>query len=160
MRWPVAKILDQGNKQGKLTIKTTDMETVYDMGTKMIDSMTKERVMAGDVISIDKSSGKITKLGRSYARSRDYDAMGADTKFVQCPEGELQVRKEVVHTVSLHELMSSTQERRASWPCFPVILERYGVRFAIRSTRSRGVERRGQGRHHPGRAVYRRGAYA
>jgi DNA helicase TIP49 (TBP-interacting protein) len=31
------------------------------MGTKMIDSMTKERVMAGDVISIDKSSGKITK---------------------------------------------------------------------------------------------------
>jgi RuvB-like protein 2 len=93
-----------GNKQGKLTIKTTDMETIYDMGTKMIDSMTKERVMAGDIVSIDKSSGKITKLGRSYARSRDYDAMGADTKFVQCPDGELQVRKEIVHTVSLHEI--------------------------------------------------------
>lgn len=93
-----------GNKQGKLTIKTTDMETVYDMGTKMIDSMTKEKVMAGDVISIDKSSGKISKLGRSYTRSRDYDAMGQDTKFVQCPDGELQVRKEVVHTVSLHEI--------------------------------------------------------
>ena len=94
----------QGNKQGKLTIKTTDMETIYDMGTKMIDSMSKERVMAGDVISIDKSSGRITKLGRSYTRSRDYDAMGADTKFVQCPDGELQKRKEVVHTVSLHEI--------------------------------------------------------
>ena len=80
------------------------METIYDMGTKMIDSMTKERVMAGDVISIDKSSGKISKLGRSFARSRDYDAMGADTKFVQCPDGELQVRKEIVHTVSLHEI--------------------------------------------------------
>lgn len=87
-----------------MTIKTTDMETIYDMGTKMIDSMTKERVMAGDVISIDKASGRIIKLGRSYARSRDYDAMGADTKFVQCPDGELQVRKEVVHTVSLHEI--------------------------------------------------------
>ena len=80
------------------------METIYDMGAKMIESMTKERVMAGDVISIDKASGKITKLGRSYTRSRDYDAMGADTKFVQCPDGELQVRKEVVHTVSLHEI--------------------------------------------------------
>ncbi len=80
------------------------METIYDMGTKMIDSMSKERVMAGDVISIDKSSGKITKLGRSYTRSRDYDAMGADTKFVQCPDGELQKRKEVEHTVSLHEI--------------------------------------------------------
>ncbi|KAF2462343.1 TIP49 C-terminus-domain-containing protein [Lineolata rhizophorae] len=92
------------NKQGKLTIKTTDMETIYDMGTKMIDSMTKEKVMAGDVISIDKASGKITKLGRSFTRSRDYDAMGADTKFVQCPDGELQQRREVVHTVSLHEI--------------------------------------------------------
>jgi len=33
--------------------------------------------------------------------SRDYDATGAQTRFVQCPEGELQKRKEVVHTVSL-----------------------------------------------------------
>lgn len=80
------------------------METIYDMGSKMIDSMTKERVIAGDVISIDKASGRITKLGRSYTRSRDYDAMGADTKFVQCPDGELQQRREVVHTVSLHEI--------------------------------------------------------
>lgn len=93
-----------GTKQGKLTIKTTDMESVYDMGSKMIDAMTKERVMAGDIISIDKSSGKITKLGRSYAKSRDYDAMGVDTKFLQCPDGDLQKRKEVVHTVSLHEI--------------------------------------------------------
>jgi len=93
-----------GTKQGKLTIKTTDMESVYDMGSKMIDSMTKERVMAGDIISIDKASGKITKLGRSYAKSRDYDAMGADTKFLQCPDGDLQKRKEVTHTVTLHEI--------------------------------------------------------
>ena len=94
----------QDSKKGKLTIKTTDMETIYDMGTKMIDSMSKERVIAGDIISIDKLSGKVSKLGRSYARSRDYDAIGADTKFVQCPDGELQKRKEVVHTVSLHEI--------------------------------------------------------
>jgi RuvB-like protein 2 len=80
------------------------MESVYDMGSKMIDAMTKERVMAGDIISIDKSSGKISKLGRSFAKSRDYDAMGVDTKFLQCPDGDLQKRKEVVHTVSLHEI--------------------------------------------------------
>lgn len=91
-------------KTGRLTLCTTDMETVYDLGTKMIDSLTKEKVSAGDVITIDKASGKITKLGRSFSRSRDYDAMGSQTRFVQCPEGELQKRKEVVHTVSLHEI--------------------------------------------------------
>lgn len=52
-------------------------------------------------MTIDKASGKITKLGRSFTRSRDYDAMGPQTRFVQCPEGELQKRKEVVHVVSL-----------------------------------------------------------
>ena len=30
--------------------------------------------------------------------------MGPQTRFVQCPEGELQKRKEVVHVVSLHEI--------------------------------------------------------
>jgi len=89
---------------GKLTLKTTDMETIYDLGQKMIESLTKEKVSAGDVITIDKASGRISKLGRSFARAKDYDAMGSETRFVQCPEGELQKRKEMVHTVSLHEI--------------------------------------------------------
>ena len=100
----IDRSISGGTKQGKLTIKTTDMETVYELGAKMIEGLSKEKVVAGDVISIDKASGRVIKLGRSYSRSRDYDAMGADTKFVQCPEGELQKRKEVVHTVSLHEI--------------------------------------------------------
>ena len=100
----IDRSLTGATKTGKLTIKTTDMETVYDLGNKMIDCLNKEKVMAGDVINIDKSSGKITKIGRSFTRARDYDAMGADTKFVQCPEGELQKRSQVTHTVSLHEI--------------------------------------------------------
>jgi RuvB-like protein 2 len=91
-------------KIGKLTLKTTEMETIYDLGTKMIDCIMKEKIQAGDVITIDKATGKVTKLGRSFARARDYDATGAQTRYVQCPEGELQKRKEVVHTVSLHEI--------------------------------------------------------
>ena len=42
-------------------------------------------------------------------------AAGPTTKFVQCPEGELQKRKEVVHVVTLHEIdviNSRTQARR------------------------------------------------
>ncbi|GAA0184063.1 hypothetical protein LIER_31372 [Lithospermum erythrorhizon] len=92
------------SKTGKLTLKTTEMETVYDLGAKMIEGLGKEKVQSGDVIGIDKASGKITKLGRSFTRSREYDAVGAQTKFVQCPDGELQKRKEIVHCVTLHEI--------------------------------------------------------
>lgn len=91
-------------KTGRLTLCTTEMETVYDLGTKMIEGLVAEKVTAGDVITIDKATGRINKLGRSFTHARDYDAMGSQTRFVQCPEGELQKRKEVVHTVTLHEI--------------------------------------------------------
>ena len=44
--------------QGKLTLKSTEMETIYDLGQKMIESLQKEKVTAGDVITIDKASGR------------------------------------------------------------------------------------------------------
>ena len=62
-----------GDKTGKLTIKTTDMETIYDLGQKMIDSLAKEKVQSGDIINIDKATGKISRLGRSLQRARDYE---------------------------------------------------------------------------------------
>ncbi len=40
---------------------------------------------------------------RSYGKMRDYEVTG-NVKFVKCPEGELQRRREVLHTVSLHEI--------------------------------------------------------
>jgi len=91
-------------KTGRVTLCTTEMETVYDLGARMITALQQEKISAGDVISIDRASHRVTKLGRSFTRSRDYDAMGPSVRFVQCPEGELQKRKEVVHTVSLHEI--------------------------------------------------------
>lgn len=33
-----------GTKVGKLTLKSTDMETIYDLGNKMIEALMKEKV--------------------------------------------------------------------------------------------------------------------
>ncbi|GKE90558.1 RuvB-like protein 2 [Tanacetum coccineum] len=45
------------SKTGKLTLKTTKMETVYDLGAKMIEALGKDNVQSSDVIAIDKASG-------------------------------------------------------------------------------------------------------
>lgn len=58
----------QAAKTGKVTMKTTEMETIYDLGKKMIESLQKEKVSSGDIIAIDKASGRVSKLGRSFAR--------------------------------------------------------------------------------------------
>lgn len=34
-----------GTKIGKLTLKSTDMETIYDLGNKMIEALMKEKVI-------------------------------------------------------------------------------------------------------------------
>jgi RuvB-like protein 2 len=96
--------LEPGKSSGRITLCTTEMETIYDLGHKMLEHLRKEKISSGDVIRIDKGSGKISKLGRSFARSRDYDAVSSSTKFVATPEGELQKRKTVNHVVSLHEM--------------------------------------------------------
>ncbi|OAF71678.1 RuvB-like helicase 2 [Intoshia linei] len=101
---PTASTLGSVKAIGKLTLKTTDMEAIYDLGDRMIESLTKEKVTAGDIITVDKTSGKINKLGRSFSKARDFDASGSQVRFLQCPEGEIQKCKQVVHTISLHEI--------------------------------------------------------
>jgi RuvB-like protein 2 len=96
--------LEPGKSSGRITMCTTEMETVYDLGHKMLEQLRREKVSSGDVIRIDKGSGKVSKLGRSFGRSRDYDAVSSTTKFVSTPDGELQKRKTVSHVVSLHEM--------------------------------------------------------
>ncbi|XP_062151066.1 uncharacterized protein LOC133859613 [Alnus glutinosa] len=41
------------SKIDKLTLKSTEMETVYDLGAKMIEALGKEKVQSGDVVAID-----------------------------------------------------------------------------------------------------------
>ncbi len=139
----------QGAKMGKLTLKTTEMETVYDLGAKMIDSLTKEKVTAGDIVTIDKATGRISKLGRSFTRARDYDAMGP----------QVSASLTLSHTHTLHyrlslsnalrvsyrrerklftpclcmRLMLSTVGVKVSWHCSRVILERLRVKLENRS---------------------------
>ena len=60
----------------KFTAKHYPTMDIYDLGQKMIDALSKEKVQAGDVITIDKASGKISKLGCSFSRAHDYAVMG------------------------------------------------------------------------------------
>ncbi|CCW60666.1 unnamed protein product [Phytomonas sp. EM1] len=101
---PSTNPAEAGSRSGQLVLKTSDMESMFDLGQKMIESLQKEKVQVGDIITIDKATGRINKLGRSFVHSKDFDAMSSNTRFVQTPEGELSKRKEVVHTVTLHEV--------------------------------------------------------
>lgn len=49
-------------------------------GTRAVPFLTLSLPCHRDVITIDKATGKISKLGRSFTRARDYDAMGSQVR--------------------------------------------------------------------------------
>ena len=68
-----------GEKIGRLTLKTTEMETVYDLGQKMIDSLNKEKVTAGDVVSIDKATVRArARCGRAHRTALRGSGQGSE----------------------------------------------------------------------------------
>ncbi|KAJ3430929.1 ruvb-like [Anaeramoeba flamelloides] len=80
------------------------MDSIYEIGNKMIDQLSELGISSGDVISIQKAGGKVTKFWRSYSRSKDYDILTSNINFIECPSGELQKTNEVVHMISLHDM--------------------------------------------------------
>lgn len=40
----IDKSVSSGAKTGKVTLKTTEMETIYDLGAKMIEAISKEKI--------------------------------------------------------------------------------------------------------------------
>lgn len=93
-----------GERTGQIVLKTKDMESSFDLGSKMVEQLNKEAVTVGDIISIDKITGRLTKVGRSFSTAQEYDALGAQTKLLQPPTGELVTRKEVEHDITLHDM--------------------------------------------------------
>lgn len=91
-------------RKDKIILKTTDMESEFSLGAGMAEELLNERASIGDVIKINKDTGKITKVGKSCIKQYEYESVGPDIKFVKCPEGEIITRREMITNMNLHDL--------------------------------------------------------
>lgn len=90
-------------KPDRLVLKTNEMQSEFTIGKKMKHELIMEKVSAGDLIQIIKETGKITKLGKVFVKTHDFDVLGPDVKFVDCVEGNLVNVVETVNKISLYE---------------------------------------------------------
>lgn len=95
---------ETSQSSGTITLKTTDMESVFNIGHRLSEQIKRLNIQDGDVISLDLGTDFITKLGVSFSRIDEYDIHASSLKHVHTPDGELRSRKETVHVLSLHEL--------------------------------------------------------
>ncbi|KAI0235657.1 RuvB-like protein 1 [Massospora cicadina] len=66
------------------------------------DNLMKEKVTVGDVIYIESNTGAVKRVGRSDAYSAEFDLEVEE--YVPIPKGEVHKKKEIVQTLTLHDL--------------------------------------------------------
>lgn len=86
----------------KITLITSDDEKTFSAGTEIALSFLQQGVREGDVIIIDKETGKVTKLGRSRQAPKLYDIEGEE--YVDRPRGPIIKEREFIYVMTLHEL--------------------------------------------------------
>lgn len=87
------------------------MEAIYELGSKLTSALLNQRVLPGDIVSIDRHNNTVIKKGRSSSVNSNFDSQGevctlffSKTHFIPCPDGELQKSTTKTHLVSLHEI--------------------------------------------------------
>ena len=89
-------------REAIVTLETEDEEKTLNVDEEIAYQLLQLGIRRGDVIAIDADSGKVYKLGR--AKSEEKKGGITLIKEVSLPEGPVFKEKEVVHTLTLHDL--------------------------------------------------------
>ena len=97
-------------REAKITLKTRDDQLTLRVGEEIAVQLLQLRVRKGDVIEIDAETGTVRKVGRAGKRRYDVDIY----RYVELPRGPVKKEKEVVHTLTLHDLDMYYMAQRAT----------------------------------------------
>lgn len=84
---------------GLKTVKGTKQLKLDPM---IYESLQKEKIVCGDVIYIEASTGGVKRVGRSDAYATEFDLEAEE--YVPIPKGEVHKKKEIIQDVTLHDL--------------------------------------------------------
>ncbi len=109
---PTQKIPESAN----LTLSTKDEKKTFSVGTRIALQFFQYGIQVGDVIMIDKATGKISYLGKSEKSAKKYDIGDAD--IVEVPSGRIEKEKEFTYVVTLHDLDEMNARRTSIFSLF------------------------------------------
>ncbi len=94
-----------------ITLETSDERVTLTGGEELASQLMALRVRKGDVIEIDEATGMVRKLGRLKEEKSGGIRL---IKEVSLPEGPVKKEKELVYTVTLHDLDTYVASQRAA----------------------------------------------
>lgn len=88
--------------EARVTLGTKDDELTLTLSEEIAQQLIQLGVRRDDVIWIDAETGRVVKEGKVKSEGKEHDLMVA--KLVEMPKGPVKKEKEIVHTVTLHDL--------------------------------------------------------
>jgi TBP-interacting protein len=99
-----------------LTLATKDEKRTFSVGGRLALQFISQGIEVGDVIVIDKETGRIGKLGKSEKAKKKYDI--GDYDVIEVPAGKVEKEKEFEYVVTLHDLDEANARRTSIFSLF------------------------------------------
>ena len=95
-----------------ITLATDQEERRFSAGTDVAMAFLQQNIREGDIVLIDRETGRTTKLGRSKNAPKTFDIEGE--VYIDPPKGPIIKEREFIYTLSLHDLDLSRARRGES----------------------------------------------
>ncbi len=99
-------------REAEIALETRDDSLTLRVGEEVAAQLLQLRVRKGDVIWIDAETGEVHKTGR-VCKEKQYDVTAY--RCVEEPSGPVKKEKEIVYTLTLHDLDLSLAAQRAAF---------------------------------------------
>jgi len=109
---PTQKIPESAN----LTLATTDERRSFSVGGRIALQFLSQGIETGDVIIVDKETGRVSRVGRSERAKKKYDI--GDEDLVPVPSGRVEKEREFTYVVTLHDLDEANARRGSIFSLF------------------------------------------
>jgi len=99
-----------------LTLATKDEKRTFSISGRLALQFLYSGIEIGDVVVIDKETGRISKVGKSEKATKKYDL--GDYEVVEIPKGKVEKDKEFTYVVTLHDLDEANARRTTIFSLF------------------------------------------
>lgn len=99
-----------------LTLATKDEKRTFSVSGRLAMHFLQQGIEVGDVIMIDKESGRVAVIGKSEKATKKYDIGGEEV--VEVPSGSVEKEREFTYVVTLNDLDEANARRTSIFSLF------------------------------------------
>jgi len=103
-------------ESASLTLSTKDERRTFSVSGRLALQFLQQGIEVGDVIMIDKESGRVAVLGKSESASKKFDL--GDAEKVEVPSGSVEKEREFTYVVTLNDLDEANARRSSIFSLF------------------------------------------